>query len=407
MVLRPGRTVVAADRFWPAIAGLALVVGVALLQMAALTPRPWQHPLWLQAGAVLGGQIGGRISVNPHETGTALMRLLSYAGVFWLALQLGAQPHGARRIVQAIALAGLAYAAYGLLVFLLDLNLVLWWRKWTWINGVTSSFVNRNSYATYAGLGLICIGRPADHDRVPRLAQPALSAPALAGPAGADHLARLVAGRRRGLPGVRPAPDGLPGGRRELGRRPCRSGRELRPHPADAPARRAGHGRLGPDARGRRAGARRRRSGRSLRAEGRRGQPALRDLPADRAGGRGCALARHRLRYFSRGLPQLPERGLERVLEPRPQHLSRERARARRPGRGGARRRARLARLPVRAQPPAPACNRALSMPRGRGDRPGRPPCAARLQPRDARRRGDLCGDHGRRLQPRAALERP
>jgi O-antigen ligase len=156
-VLRPGQTVVAADRFWPAIAGLALVVVVALLQMAALTPRPWQHPLWLQAGAVLGGQIGGRISVNPHETGTALMRLLSYAGVFWLALQLGAQPHGARRIVQAIALAGLAYAAYGLLVFLLDLNLVLWWRKWTWFNGVTSSFVNRNSYATYAGLGLICI----------------------------------------------------------------------------------------------------------------------------------------------------------------------------------------------------------------------------------------------------------
>ena len=66
------------------------------------------------------------------------------------------QPHGARRIVQALALAGLAYAAYGLLVFLLDLNMVLWWRKWTWMTGVTSSFVNRNSYATYAGLGLLC-----------------------------------------------------------------------------------------------------------------------------------------------------------------------------------------------------------------------------------------------------------
>ena len=155
-VLRPGRGVVPPDRFWPAVVGLVLVAGIALLQMTALSPRAWQHPLWVQAGAVLGPQVGGRISVNPHETGTSLMRLLSYAGVFWLALQLGREPHGARRIVQAIAIAGLGYAVYGLLVFLLDLQLVLWWRKWTWMTGVTSSFVNRNSYATYAGLGLIC-----------------------------------------------------------------------------------------------------------------------------------------------------------------------------------------------------------------------------------------------------------
>ena len=34
--------------------------------------------------------------------------------------------------------------------------MVLWWRKWTWMTGLTSSFVNRNTYATYAGLGLLC-----------------------------------------------------------------------------------------------------------------------------------------------------------------------------------------------------------------------------------------------------------
>jgi O-antigen ligase len=150
------RSVMAPERLWPALGGLSLVVLVALLQMAPLAPRPWQHPLWLQASAVLGDAAAGRISVNPYETGTALMRLLSYAGVFWLALQFSRQPHGARRIVQAIALAGLVYAAYGLSVFVLDLNLVLWWHKWTWMTGVTSSFVNRNSYATYAGLGLLC-----------------------------------------------------------------------------------------------------------------------------------------------------------------------------------------------------------------------------------------------------------
>ena len=41
-------------------------------------------------------------------------------------------------------------------MFLLELNMVLWWRKWTWMTGLTSSFVNRNTYATYAGLGLLC-----------------------------------------------------------------------------------------------------------------------------------------------------------------------------------------------------------------------------------------------------------
>ena len=154
--VRPARGVLPPDRLWPALAGLALVVLLALLQIAPLTPRAWHHPLWLEAAGVLGDQVSGRISVDPHATGTALMLLLTNAAVFWLALQLGREAQGARRIVQAIALAGLGYAGYGLIVLLLDLNLVLWWRNWTGMTGVTSSFVNRNSYATYAGLGLLC-----------------------------------------------------------------------------------------------------------------------------------------------------------------------------------------------------------------------------------------------------------
>ena len=38
-VLRPGRSVVPPDRFWPAVVGLVLVAGIALLQMTALSPR--------------------------------------------------------------------------------------------------------------------------------------------------------------------------------------------------------------------------------------------------------------------------------------------------------------------------------------------------------------------------------
>jgi hypothetical protein len=155
-VFRPTRAMVPPERLWPALGGLGLVVIVVGLQLLPFVPRGWQHPIWLEAAGALGAEAEGRISVTPHETGTALMRLLSYAGVFWLAVQLGSQTHGARPIVKGIALAGFAYAIYGLIVFLLDLDLVLWWRKWTSMTGVTSTFVNRNTYATYAGLGLIC-----------------------------------------------------------------------------------------------------------------------------------------------------------------------------------------------------------------------------------------------------------
>ncbi len=129
---------------------------VAVIQVLPFTPRDWHHPLWIEAAGVLGAEAQGRISVNPRATGTATMLLLTYAGVFWLALQLGRQPGGARRLVRALVVAGFGYAVYGLIVFLLDLRMVLWWHQWTWMTGLTSSFVNENSYATYAGLGLLC-----------------------------------------------------------------------------------------------------------------------------------------------------------------------------------------------------------------------------------------------------------
>jgi O-antigen ligase len=142
-----------------AAAGLlfALVALWVVVQVLPYTPRAWHHPLWLYAADALGpGRIRGRISLDPFASATAAMRLIAYAGVFWLALQLAATRGGARRIVVAIAVAGLAYAVYGLLAYLVWPDHILWWRKWFWMPGVHSTFVNQNSYATYAGLGLLC-----------------------------------------------------------------------------------------------------------------------------------------------------------------------------------------------------------------------------------------------------------
>jgi cellulose synthase/poly-beta-1,6-N-acetylglucosamine synthase-like glycosyltransferase/O-antigen ligase len=136
-------------------AAVCLWAGVQALPW---TPGAWHHPLWAQAGEALGRDLVGRISANPEETGTALLRLLSYGGVFWLALQLCRDPRRARRALTLIAAAGAIYAAYGLGVRLSGSNRILWLEKWAYRDVVTSTFVNRNHYATYAGLTLICAG---------------------------------------------------------------------------------------------------------------------------------------------------------------------------------------------------------------------------------------------------------
>jgi hypothetical protein len=90
----------------------------------------------------------------PEEAGTGIMRLLSYGTVLFLALQFGYSTHCRRSVLWGVAAAGALYALYGILVWLDGNTSVLWLAKWAYPDSLTSTFVNRNSYATYAGLGL-------------------------------------------------------------------------------------------------------------------------------------------------------------------------------------------------------------------------------------------------------------
>ena len=141
---------------WP-VAGLFTLAAVwAALQGSLVTPAEWHHPLWKSAGEVLELEVTSRITVDPFRTYSALLRLLTYAGIFWLSLQFCRSRARAQQVFIAIALAGLVYAAYGLFVEFSGTQMVLWFKKTAYIDNVTSTFVNRNSYATYAGLGLVC-----------------------------------------------------------------------------------------------------------------------------------------------------------------------------------------------------------------------------------------------------------
>ncbi len=144
-------------RVWPFLVMFTVIVCWFILQAGAWTPDTWHHPSWDAAAAALGEPLDGAISVDPAMTRTALMRLLSYAGIFWLALQFGRNDQNARTIFWSIALAGFVYSIYGMVIEFSDLNMVLWYERWSYVDSVTSTFINRNSYATYAGLTLLAV----------------------------------------------------------------------------------------------------------------------------------------------------------------------------------------------------------------------------------------------------------
>ncbi|MDR3514549.1 MAG: O-antigen ligase family protein [Azospirillaceae bacterium] len=134
----------------------ALMLLWAFVQTLDVMPVSWWHPLWSEAATGLGAPVSGSISLDPTMTRTALLRVVCYAAVFWLAVQLCRERARARMALTTLAAAGILYAVYGLVVFFSDADSILWLRKWAYHGDLTATFVNRDAYGTYAGLGILC-----------------------------------------------------------------------------------------------------------------------------------------------------------------------------------------------------------------------------------------------------------
>ncbi|MCZ6665368.1 MAG: hypothetical protein O7B81_08685, partial [Gammaproteobacteria bacterium] len=141
---------------WPLVGMFALVAAWIALQTATWTPESWYHPLWRTTAEILGVEIQGSISVAPFDTGTGLMRLLAYGGIFWLSLQYCRSSRNAYRVFLTLAMAGTAYAVYGLVIEFTGAEMILWYDKERYQESLTSIFRYKNAYATYAGLGALC-----------------------------------------------------------------------------------------------------------------------------------------------------------------------------------------------------------------------------------------------------------
>ncbi len=135
----------------PASLFLALALWIGL-QNATDPFADAANPAWKMAGEVVGSTLPGSISVNRDLTAAALLRLITGASVFWLALQLCRDPGRARALVRALALIAAAYAAYGLIAAKTG-----WLRMPDMPQGgaVSATFINPDSYAAFAGIGFL------------------------------------------------------------------------------------------------------------------------------------------------------------------------------------------------------------------------------------------------------------
>lgn len=116
-------------------------------------PPSLAHPLWAEAGTLLDRELNGRISIDPHDSWTGVQRLLTYGLCFLIAYRLAGTRGQAGRTLTMLTVGNALIAIYGLIVFALGNDTILLFQKWAYQDNLTATFVNRNHYAMYAGMG--------------------------------------------------------------------------------------------------------------------------------------------------------------------------------------------------------------------------------------------------------------
>lgn len=137
---------------------LALFVLACLwiaLQAAPFMPVSWHHPAWQLTAEALGEPLTGTISLDPAASIEDLLSLLGLAGIFGIVVIEARDPKKARMLLAAAAVIAFAYAVYGLVVYLTGNETVAWADKRFYPDSLSASFVNRNTYGVYAGLGIV------------------------------------------------------------------------------------------------------------------------------------------------------------------------------------------------------------------------------------------------------------
>lgn len=146
-----------------------IVVPVAFMSIAIIwcfaqawipAPPGIAHSAWSDAARLLAGPDTPvphiAISANPEVSVAGAVRLTGYGLVFLLCYLFAAAEQRAARLLALIAAAGTAYALYGIGLELSGSKYVLWYERDFEPGNLSATFPNRNAFADYAALCLMC-----------------------------------------------------------------------------------------------------------------------------------------------------------------------------------------------------------------------------------------------------------
>ena len=136
--------------------GLAVLAWAGVQGLAGIFPPEWTHPAWRWADEA-GLPASAAISMSPDLTRDNLLRLLTYMAAFAVAFAHGLESGRARILYRTIFLVVSLEAGYGLLMHFGGFPGTFPWEgnPKPYAGVVTGTFVNRNNFATYIGLGIL------------------------------------------------------------------------------------------------------------------------------------------------------------------------------------------------------------------------------------------------------------
>ena len=137
-----------------------IVIAWGAIQASPWIPMSWVHPVWQLASETLSRPVLGSVSIEPWRTVTEVMKLGAYVMAAVLAYMLSQRPEGARRLLNALMIIGLFYAAYALAFGIADYTQPALFYP-AYASGVeierfAAPFVSPNHFATYVGLAVLC-----------------------------------------------------------------------------------------------------------------------------------------------------------------------------------------------------------------------------------------------------------
>ncbi|EJZ17231.1 O-antigen ligase family protein [Rhizobium sp. Pop5] len=133
---------------------LVVLAGWTYIQTIELPSRWLANPAWSAARDLAGVQYAA-ISVEPGDTLASILSIALPFVTFLTGLLLCDTDQRARKVLTGLGLSAGAIAAFGLLQFSMFPNILIVIEKSAYLDSLTAVFVNRNTAATFLGLGTL------------------------------------------------------------------------------------------------------------------------------------------------------------------------------------------------------------------------------------------------------------